>query len=517
MINEWGQAPLILKNANVITDDGDFSFAENVVISEGKIVYIGKDDGSYKGEVFDCGGKTIVKPFCDYHCHLPGNRLYDMFGVNLCAASSMEEYAKILKEKCANMPVIRGFGWEVEAVREYFAHSKKTPLEFLDEAVSDRPAVLFSLDFHSCWCNSRALKILADNKIECGFVDGEIRGGEECILHEKVATGVFECDGLNFNANELEAAILAYQNELLSLGISRIFTLMFIGAPYYDVLDVLRRLDGAGRLLIDVDFAYTAYPDASPSAWRSDIEKSLTYRGKHLRMSAVKIYMDGVIDNHSACLEENYSDSNCRGELIWKNSRLDEVVSIADEYDLPMHIHAIGDAAVDAAVCVLSRLKKRKERRHIVAHLQLCPGETARLMAENNIVACLQPFWFYRGKEAIAVDIKRLGERAWRQYPAKSLLQAGVTVLFGSDFPASETCSPLIGLDTAIRNDASGENLSLPEALLSYHCGAYENIPMGIHAGDGANFVIVSGDMSTPSLCCIEKMYINGKAVCEKN
>lgn len=501
---------LIFRNASLYDDKLSAKRVASLVVENGRVVHIGKEKEGLDGRVIECEGMVIAKPFCDYHYHLPGSLLYDLFGVNLCACKTIHDYAKALGEAKPAGKTVRAFGWEVEPMRQYFTASEKTPLQFIDELFPDRPAIIFSLDFHSCWCNTIALALLKDEGITCDFKDREIPNGAECILHEKIAEKIFQSESFCFSTAQIRTAILRQQEALIAQGITEIYSLMFIGAAYFTVLKVLKQLDEERLLRIAIHYAYTANPTDTIATVKRDIARSSLYESSHLHLAAVKIYMDGVIDNHSAFLAEPYADTGENGTGIWTQEQLHEIISCALEQALPLHIHAIGDAAVEACAAALMQFGQPARGRHVIAHVQLCTENAMEIMARNNIVACMQPFWFSRGQHAIAVDIMRLGVRAYGEYPVKSLLRHGVKVLFSSDCPATENCDPLLGMRTAVKDDGSTECITMEEAYLAYYAGAYRGESFEIKEGDRATFALLSGDMLKNGDAHVVATFIDG-------
>lgn len=505
---------LIFRNARIYNDDCSVKAIEYFVIDDKKIVYIGNEPKNYTGTEIDCGGNILSKPFCDHHCHFPSSALYDLFGYNLCSLNTVHEYVEYFKSRHVESPVIRAFGWSVDSLKDYFSTSSQTPLQFIDSIFPNKIAILFSMDFHSCWCNSMALDALKNEGIYCRFKDDEIPNGDQCILHEDIADKIFTSKLFSFNDSEIEQAMLYEQKRIISLGITEINSMMFIGISYWSALRVLKKLDNNKLLRIKINYAYTAYPHQDINIIEQEIAKSLEFRSDKLNLTSVKIYMDGVIDNHSAYLLEEYDDRDCRGTGIWDNYRLSELIDCAARFGLPIHAHSIGDAAAKSVVQALSEKPTvHLSGKHIIAHMQLCSNETIKLMARNDIAACLQPFWFFRGKNAITLDVQRLGQRADKQYPANSLARSGVKLLFGSDFPATENYDPLLGIKIASQVDGSGENISAQQAYRAYCVGTYETDNIVLSEEDPATFLILSNDICRHDNATVLTSYIDG--ICE--
>lgn len=502
---------------NVFLYDGDLNarLCRRVIVEDGYIRYIGNDEigADENCEIYE--GGYLLKSFCDHHFHLPGSALYDLYGINLCMCGSAMEYKKVLTAKskdkkvtCGN--IVRGFGWNIDCLSRYFAESEQTPLEFLDDIFPDIPAVMFSLDFHSCWCNTLAVKMLKSDGIVSVYRDREVPHGAECIFHEEVANKIFALPRYGFSEEEIRTAFLILQKQLIGYGITEVFTLFFIGATFGSMLNVLRGLDRTGALKIKIWYSCTVLPSYTEYEIKKTIENSLTYSGGNLNLISVKAYADGVIDNHSAYLSEPYSDVDSRGMSLWTERKFIDTVKCASSYGLPMHIHAIGDAAAEFSVKCLAAAGAPANGRHIVTHLQLCKEETMSLMAKRDIVACMQPFWFLRGKQACITDAERLGKRADGQYPVRSMADRGVKILFSSDCPATVCFDPILGINMASEEDGSGENVTRKQAYMAYYAGSFRDDPIILGKGDPATFIRTDKNLLEFQDAKITDTFING-------
>ncbi len=480
----------VLKNVNIFDNDLRIKTIKYFVIKNGSISYIGNDYDEKEENVIDCQNKLLSKPFCDYHFHFPGSKLFDLFGLNLVNCDSLADYDKIFEQSKDNFDIIRGFGWDIDLLKNIFSNSVLTPLQYLDKWFPNKPAIIFSLDFHSCWCNSIALKLLEKEKINCDFYDNEIPFGYECILHENIATKIFNNKIFGFNDSEIKKAILESQKELFSMGITEIFSLMFIGVSYFNMLRLLKELDNEKLLKLKIHYAYTIDVNEPFDSISKNIQESFLYESEKLHFESIKVYIDGVVDNHSAYLQEKYNDLDSFGYSIWDYDKLANVISRLKSYNLSVHIHAIGDAAVKMATKILKDYSNTNKP-NIIAHIQLCDKETMKLMADNNIFACLQPFWFCRDKKSINIDRLRLGDRVKNIYPAKSLLDCGVKLLFGSDNPATTNYAPLKGLRLASNQFEDNENIPFLEAYKAYCVGIYNGEDFCFKEGENANFILL--------------------------
>jgi predicted amidohydrolase YtcJ len=343
-----------------------------------------------------------------------------------------------------------------------------------------------------------------------GFADTEIPGGETCIFHETAVEDIFKSTVLGFSSEEIEGAVLKEQERLIRLGIVEVFSLVFIGAAYFTVLDVLKKLDRQGLIKIKIHYAYTVFPDITERTFCEHVEKSRSYQSDKLIFTGVKLYMDGVIDNHSAVLLRDYDDQPTKGAPMWQDDALSRFLKMAEAQDLAVHIHAIGDGAGHRAATALAACRHPDGGRHMIAHLQLCAPQTMELMAKNDIVACMQPFWFYRGAKALRLDKHRLGDRVEDMYPVRTLMQHGVKVLFSSDCPATVECDPIVGMKVAAHLE-SKEQITVQEGYRAYYAGSYSEEGVELKVGDAATFLVMDKNLFKKADAKIISVYINAE------
>lgn len=488
----------IIRNAKVYNDLFTESRIVDIQIMQGEIVNIQPHIiGDFDDEL-DLQGKLLTNAFCDYHLHAPGTWLYDLFGTNLTPYHTIEEYRNVLLSCCSRYDLVRGFGWEMEELISMFSKIEGSPLQFLDSISNVKPIILFSNDFHSCWCNTIALEIFKKHSIDVDYFDLFFPQSETSgILHEGIAQKVFMVDILSFTDDELRIALKKFQDQVVKYGICEVYSFMFIGVSKKHMLDVLYKMDKEGLILINFNLCLDAYPQKSKEQIIRDFHSYKAFETQHIHFTSVKIYIDGVIDNHSAALKEDYSDYHNKGKLIWVQNELTSMCECSNQLGLPVHAHAIGDAAV---ACVLDSFlicNNRYGIRNIITHIQLCDINDVVKMRDSNSIACLQPFWFNRGNYAERVNLLRLGSRVKSEYRCNTFLQNDIDVIFSSDSPVTADFNPLLGIRHAVFDDGSSESITLLEAFKAYQYGLLSNKRNNIleSIGEKANFIIFSNDI----------------------
>jgi predicted amidohydrolase YtcJ len=125
-------------------------------------------------------------------------------------------------------------------------------------------------------------------------------------------------------------------------------------------------------------------------------------------------------------------------------------------------IHAIGDRANDGVLDMFEELigMGADPERLRVEHASLLTGPAIERMARLGVTASVQPAFLV--SEADWLE-RRLGEeRMSRVYPFRSLIEAGVTVLGGSDSPV-ELPDPEVGIRAAVERAGFNPSESLTE------------------------------------------------------
>jgi predicted amidohydrolase YtcJ len=337
---------------------------------------------------------------------------------------------------------------------------------WLDEAVADRPVVLHSSDHHCLWVNSEALRRAGIDRSTADPPAGTIArrpGGEPMgTLVEWSATDLVLRHLPEVTPAEKRAALSASTALLASAGI----TWAQEAALHPEDVEVYLDTAAAGSLSVRVNVALRAEPELWPSqraefaaaragAAASRVSGAVTAR-------TVKFFADGVLEAGTAALLAPYVDRpHTCGLPVWHPAELAAAASAFDADGFQLHIHAIGDAGVRAALDAVehtARVNGPRDRRPVIAHTQLVdPADLARF-ARLGVIANFEPLWTQLDPLQTELTLPRIGpERGDRQYPMASLLRSGAVLSMGSDWPVSSH-RPLEGLAIAVtRRTPEGE------------------------------------------------------------
>lgn len=525
-------ASLVLKNGKVYTMEEDQPLAEAVAIKDGEIQFVGSssDAEKYVGEdteVIDLEGKMVSPGFMDGHTHPPGLWTSKLFEVYLAELESHEEYVQAVadfREKNPKAKIITGDGWVNGPYEQADGTNPGPKKEDLDAVVSDIPVMLYSIDKHSVWVNSKALEIAGITKDTVvpkgGMIERNPDGSPRGVLREGAMDLLADVQALsNLTDEQYKEAILEFQKEMHSFGMTGVMNMS--GGDRS--LKVLNELEKEGKLTMRVANAIVFGPETQPEEAVAKIQDAgKKYNSDWLSVNTVKLFADGVTEGKTALFVEPYTKnagmgSHHHGDANWKEDTFNKMVSKLDKEDIQVHIHAIGDGAVKMGHDALELAKKENEEhnsRHTITHISAIQDSDISRMANLGVIASLQPFWFYKD-QYYDLEKAMIGEkRALAMYPAREMWDAGVTIASSSDYPPTPDYRPLNAIETgATRNSPYPEEqdtdlvrnldqaLTVKEMLQSYTKNvAYqiyrENDLGSLKAGKKADMVVLGEDLT---------------------
>ena len=398
----------------------------------------------------DLGGALLLPGLGDAHIHFAtgGRSLAAVDLVGLDRAGMAERLGQAARASQRNDWLL-AFNWE----------SWRTPLNsiFLDGIISNRPLVIHSRDLHSICCNSRALAAAGVTALTVAPPAGVIMRDAN-----NTPTGILRDEAVNLvlslipqpDAAAIASNILAAQEHLARLGVTAVSEILDEGAE-----SVYRTLDADGRLKLQVD------------AWRrldhGGIDSPPPPPGNRLQVNTVKVFLDGSFGSHTAALDTPYlDDPGNTGLLTYQDEDLLEQLETVTRLGWRIAAHAIGDRAVRQAARVIAQLPRVQSGPHRIEHLQLLPPRGGDEIKMSGAVASVQPVHLRDDAPWLAGRIGR--ERCRRCFIWRSLLQAGIPLALGSDWPVA-SANPCLNLQAAINRldapEANGGDFQAEEAL----------------------------------------------------
>ena len=469
--------------------------------------------------VIDLAGGFLMPAFGEGHAHPVFGGLEEN-GPNIRACASVADIlAEVRRYAEANPDLdwIHGASYDGS-----FAPGGLFDARWLDEAVNDRPVVLRAWDYHTLWCNSRALELAGISaetpEPALGEIPRRADGSPLGVLREWGAVDLMNAVSPGFCDNHRVDALRRATAHFASLGVT------WVQDAWVEPNDIDVYLEAAasGALSTRVNLALLADPRHFPGSF-SDLldarERVLRLGHPLLTANSVKFFVDGVVENETGALLEPYcSGMHDHGMLLWQPQQLSDAVALVDAAGFQPHLHAIGDAAVRQALDAIEhaeRVNPARDRRPVIAHVQLASASDLARFAQLGVVAVMQPFWAQLDALMTVLTVPRLGpDRTDRQYQLRTLAESGATLAFGSDWPCS-SAAPLDGLGVAIsRTTVEGkpaggwtpaERLDAETALAAYTSGVARQAfadqtdsPWGvIEVGASADLVWLAADPRT--------------------
>ncbi len=509
-------ADLILTNGAIYTMDMAQSWAEAIVITAGKIVYVGDNSGAKKfknkeTQVMDLEGQMVLPGFHDSHIHL----VFGGIGLGQCDLNGLrtrEDIFQTIKDYAAANPDnewIVGSGWGL-----FLFEDGNPTKEQLDQLVADRPAYFVAFDGHSAWANSRALEIAGitkdtpspkEGRIERNPKTGEPSGTLRESAMEMVGKHLPELSPEDYQEGLKNALKIAN-----GYGITSILE----ASADKRILDTYAELDLRNELTLRILASIFVDPQKGTDQIPDIIEKRDIYNGQHLKATTAKIFADGVIESHTATLIEPYLDRpGYHGIPNVEPELLNQLASELDRAGFQIHIHAIGDWAIRMSLDALELAQQAngvRDARHHLAHLELINPQDIPRFKQLGVVANFQPLWAYPDEYITELTVPFLGsERSRWLYPIASVVETGATIVGGSDWPVS-SMNPLDAIQVAITRRAldggtgpawiPDEVIDLPTILEAYTInGAYvcqqEKITGSLEVGKAADLIVLDQNL----------------------
>ncbi|MBX3079236.1 MAG: amidohydrolase [Cryobacterium sp.] len=474
-------------NGTIWTGVGGPDYSALLVV-DGLIAALGDDAVSEAGElaeVVDLADGFLMPSFGDGHAHPIFGGL-EGFGPNIRHCTDVDGIIAEVRRYANQHPEKE---WILGASYDgSLAAGGLFDARWLDEAVSDRPVVLRAWDYHTVWCNSKALELAgidADTpEPELGEIPRRDDGAPLGVLREWGAIDLMNAVNPGHDFEDRVDALTRAGEHFASLGVT------WVQDAWVEPSDIDVYLAAASRGLLAARFnlALLADPRHFPASLPGMIaarEKVEALGHPHLTAHSVKFFADGVIENETGALLQPYcSGLHDHGMLVWEPEHLAESVQLVDAAGFQAHIHAIGDAAVRIALDAIEHaasINGPSVNRPAIAHVQLAATKDLARFAELGVVPVMQPLWAQLDALMTVLTMPRLGkERAEHQYRMRTLTNNGATIAFGSDWPCS-SANPLDGISVGVsRMTIDGEpvggwtpdeRLDLVTALTAYTSG----------------------------------------------
>ncbi|MEP7377281.1 MAG: amidohydrolase [Chitinophagaceae bacterium] len=445
----------VFYNANIFTADPQKPFAEAIAINGKIITTVGnynevKKKAGAHAEWVDMKGGFLMPGLIDTHNHaveggfqLTKPNANDIpLGISELLAYAKEE----LKKKT-------GLTGDVLVIYGINISTWKSLDEIIRVFNSDeftaQPVLLGGSDGHTAWCNNVLLQRngISKNYIESLTPEEKYNFGtratgdpngflKEEAYYKKVEASLEK----ETNFNRSAALAIDHCNQL---GITAWLD------PHADnFLEAYRYLRENKKLTAHVAALLLANADA---AAQPQIDKARTlqkkYNGADFSIIGFKVFADGVIEypTQTAALSIAYTGTSSKGALLFNPKKFARFAAAADKNNLLVHVHAIGDRAVTETLNGFETMRRTNQNYtipHIITHLQIVQPSDFTRFKQLNILTSFQLFWALADPTTIDIVKPYIDPSLYQwQYPARSMLQAGVTITGASDWPVT-TANP---------------------------------------------------------------------------
>jgi len=449
-------------------------------------------------------GVFVFPGFNDAHVHL-GSAGQTKLNVDLTGVKSLAEMLAKVETFANAAPAghwLTGGNWD----HTLWATKSLPTRQDLDKVTGGHPAFLGRIDGHIAIANSAALAAagITGKTVppQGGAIDLDSNGQPTGILRESAQGLVMKVFPPPSHDERLRGDELAIA-DALAHGITSVQDF-----SEWDDFLVYEELEKQGKLKLRI------------TEWlpfKAPLGELISMRAHHdlndpmLHTGFLKGFMDGSLGSRTAAMKTPYSDDpGNTGLPQYTQQQLNKMVVERAAAGFQIGFHAIGDEANSMALDAFDQPSVSRTTRNRIEHAQVVDPADIPRFKKLGVIASMQP-------NHLLTDMNwaedRLGpKRAAYSYAWKALLDAGVPLAFGTDYPV-EPITPFRGLYAAVtRMNEKGTKTYFPEnkltrgqALYAYTQGsAYaqfdEKHKGKLIPGYDADFILVDRDLyKTPT------------------
>ncbi len=500
---------LILYNANIVTVNPAQPRARALAVLDDRIWAVG-DDVSVRAlatvgtRQLDLEGRTVVPGFVDAHCHLNYAGLMHLRCVD-CALGSIAAIQTALRNRAEQTPEgawVQGFKYDdgKTAERRFLTRDD------LDAAAPRHPVFVLHRGGHTAYVNSLALERVGISESTDDPPGGRLeREAGTLRLTGRVCETAMDpfasAIPSSYSRSESQAAAKLITGMMSRAGIT---SAQDMWATPED-LRAYQDAHQAGELSLRV------YCMIYHAHWDRLLEAGIrTGLGDQwVRVGGLKLVCDGSISERTALMSQPYvGRPDDYGILVMGEEELYAYAAKAHQADWQIGIHANGDVAIDMVLRIYEKLQREYPRADPRFRLEHCTvlneSLIRRIKALNAIPTPFSAHVYYHGEKMAEYGAERLES----MFALRSLLDAGIMVAPGSDYPPAPF-EPMMALQSAVtRTDLTGQvwgasqRITVEEAIrVSTLHGAYasfeERQKGSLEPGKLADLVVLGRDPIT--------------------
>ena len=535
----------------IFTSEGN-QVVEAFAVKDGRYIYVGDKKGADafvedgRTEVIDYTGKGFVMPSCgNGHAHYSMGFAIHSVGTIVSGEDDVNKFlmeivpAAVRKARDEGATAIFGFGWNYMNFRDNMPTRQQ-----LDAICDDIPIYFADEEGHKGLVNTLCLVNAGIMKEDGTLLKTEIRGGEIVMdtdgtptgfLKEQAGTYVrsFLDKEYLFPVNIARANLDKIQEYLLAEG----YTMYVDGWSNYFYNDNFYRaalqMDETGDMhfVLGMNYELESWMDVDSALIKANDAKQ--FAARHVLPNWVKLFIDGTVEGGTGYVDPLYPDGH-QGLVNWTEEEVTDITRKANENGLSMHIHTMGNKAVNLSVNAFVGGGK-DEMRNTLVHVHQVRQSDWQRIADHNICITAGMLWHHASSEA-AGKLKSMVPEGMgdKSYPMKSFFDHGINVSSHSDYPAlcGSPDDPFGIMEIAVTGVQQSENgapwwpeelLTREQALtaLTINCAKQmfiEDERGSIREGKYADFLLVDRDvLSCPAneihTAGVQATYFEGKKV----
>lgn len=522
-------------NARIETGNPDAPLAQAMVIRNGKILYVGPQQGRDWEEAsrsvvrrHDLGGRMVLPGFIDGHAH-PGWAALTGWHTDLPTSLDPDVQLSWLRDWAAKNPDPTLI-FAAYYPTEMFEKSPPTK-ELIDRYISDRPVIWQDFSDHAAVLNSKALELMEidrdtpDPRPGLSYfvrdANGNPTGWVKEDAHQEYLTKLYAkipSPPPTENTPQTIAPMLAFLRDHGVTGL-----LDAISDEH--TVRAASEMDKAGTLNMRFEAAYriekagdveTAI--ATLRRWQSQ------YGTAHIGAHTVKFLLDGTNEIGTSSLLAPFSNGAKSVDPTMTTEELAGALVKLNQADMDMHIHLVGDRAFRTALDAVELARKNVgtawKQRVTLAHCELIDDADFARVVDLDVTLNWTPHWsggYFQGNEPYLGQ-----ERHDNEYRFQPVIALGGRVTFSSDTVSKQEwdrSDPFFGMQIAhtrreiekgvvsdlIRKPAS-EMLQLRDLVAGYTRNSAYQLRLDDEAGTlqkgkSADFMILDRNLfQTPAL-----------------
>lgn len=478
----------LITNGTILTMDPAQPEVKAVGVIGEQIVAAGNrrlvEDSLPRGyDVIDLGGQLCLPGLNEAHNHMTS------FGISLGQVQagypevrSIREIQQRVAERAAQLPAgswIEGHGYDDNKLDE----RRHPTRQDLDAAAPNHPVFIVNGSGHMSVANSLALRIAgvtnATDDPHGGHIVHDEQGEPTGLLQEQ-AQDLVRTHIPEPTADEMVTALKLCNDAYVAAGIT---SSQDAKSNRLEQVEAYQRASEAGILKLRTSMMI--HHNLLPHLLGLGIKQG--FGSDRLRIGPIKIFIDGSLIGRTAAVSRPFlNDPNPEnlGLTMMSQETFDDIVWRSHQAGFQLATHAIGDRGVEMVLNgyerALAKLPKA-DHRHRIEHCGILRPDLIERIAAGHFLAVSQPIFITEYGDGF---IRHLGlDRVQLTYPFRSLLDAGIPLVFSSDCPVSSYV-PLKSVQVAVtERTGSGQSYALEEAIT-----VEEALPLYTVAGAYATF-----------------------------